>query len=103
MCYCCAPMETWSQVYTPVGHWFLSALVAAIPVIVLFYLLAVKRTSAPVAAFGGAAAAILTAIFVVRMPVGLAMMSFVFGSAYGLLPIGYVVFSAIFLYQISLD
>jgi lactate permease len=96
-------MEPWSQVYTPVGHWLISAIVAAIPVLVLFYLLAVKRTSAPVAAFGGAAAAILTAIIVVRMPIGLAFTSFVFGSAYGLLPIGYVVFSAIFLYQISLD
>ena len=96
-------METWAQVYTPVGHWLLSAIVAAIPVLVLFYLLAVRRTSAPVAAFGGAAAAILTAIIVVRMPIPLALMSFVFGSAYGLLPIGYVVFSAIFLYQISLD
>jgi lactate permease len=96
-------METWSQVYTPVGHWLLSAIVAAIPVLVLFYLLAVKQTSAPVAAFGGAAAAILTAIVVVRMPVSLALMSFVFGSAYGLLPIGYVVFAAIFLYQISLE
>jgi lactate permease len=96
-------METWSQVYTPVGHWFISALVAALPVLVLFYLLAVKRTSAPVAAFGGAIAAILTAIIVAGMPTRLALMSFVFGSAYGLLPIGYVVFSAIFLYQISLD
>ncbi|HET9216355.1 MAG TPA: L-lactate permease, partial [Terriglobia bacterium] len=33
----------------------------------------------------------------------LALTSFIYGSAFGLLPIGYVVFAAIFLYQISLD
>lgn len=96
-------METWPQVYTPVGHWFTSALVAAIPVLALFYLLAVKRTSAPVAALGGAIAAIVIAIAVCGMPVPLALISFVYGSAFGLLPIGYIVFAAIFLYQISLD
>jgi len=96
-------METWSQVYNPLGHWFVSALVALIPILVLFYLLAVKRASAPASAFGGAIAAIVVAIVVCGMPVRLALMSFVYGSAFGLLPIGYVVFAAIFLYQISLD
>jgi lactate permease len=96
-------METWSQVYAPAGHWLLSAAVAALPVIVLFYLLAGRRTSAPVAAAGGALTAILVAIFVCGMPVAMAAMAFVYGAAFGLLPIGYVVFAAIFLYQISLD
>ena len=89
--------------YEPLGHWFLSAVVAAMPVIVLLYMLAVKQTSAPAAAAGGAISALIVAIFVCGMPVGLAITSFIYGSAYGLLPIGYVVFSAIFLYQISLD
>jgi lactate permease len=96
-------METWAQMYEPLGHWFLSAVVAAMPVIVLLYMLAVKQTSAPAAAAGGAISALIVAIFVCGMPVGLAITSFIYGSAYGLLPIGYVVFSAIFLYQISLD
>jgi lactate permease len=96
-------METWSQVYAPLGHWLISAAVAVIPVVVLFYLLAVQRTSAPTAAFAGAGTAILVAIVVCGMPVSLALISFVYGSAFGLLPIGYVVFAAIFLYQISLD
>ncbi len=96
-------MQPWPQVYAPLGHWLISAAVAAIPIVVLFYLLAVRRTSAPTAAFGGAAAAILIAIVICGMPVSLAMMSFFYGAAFGLLPIGYVVFAAIFLYQISLD
>jgi lactate permease len=96
-------MQPWEQVYTPLGHWLVSAVVAAIPILVLFYLLAVRRTSAPMAAFGGAIAAILVAILMCGMPARLAMMSFVYGAAFGLLPIGYVVFAAIFVYQISLD
>jgi lactate permease len=96
-------MQPWPQVYAPLGHWLVSAAAAAIPILVLFYLLAVRRTSAPVAAFGGAIAAILIAIFMCGMPVSLAMMSFVYGAAFGILPIGYVVFAAIFVYQISLD
>jgi lactate permease len=96
-------MEPWSQIYAPLGHWLVSAAVAALPVVVLFYLLAVQRTSAPTAAFGGAGTAILIAIVVCGMPVSLALTSFFYGAAFGLLPIGYVVFAAIFLYQISLD
>ena len=96
-------MQIWSQSYDPLGNWFLSALVAALPVIVLLYMLAVKQTSAPAAAAGGAITALLVAIFFAKMPVPLALTSFLYGSAFGLLPIGYVVFAAIFLYQISLD
>src|SRR5688572_28085890 len=96
-------MQIWSQSYDPLGNWFLSALVAALPVIVLLYMLAVKQTSAPAAAAGGAITALLVAIFFAGMPIPLAITSFLYGSAFGLLPIGYVVFAAIFLYQISLD
>ena len=96
-------MQIWSQSYDPLGNWFLSALVAALPVIVLLYMLAVKQTSAPAAAAGGALTALLVAIFFAGMPLPLALTSFIYGSAFGLLPIGYVVFAAIFLYQISLD
>jgi len=96
-------MQIWSQGYDPLGNWFLSALVAALPVIVLLYMLAVKQTSAPAAAGGGALTALLVAILFARMPIDLALTSFIYGSAFGLLPIGYVVFAAIFLYQISLD
>jgi lactate permease len=96
-------VQTWSQVYAPLGYWYVSAFAASLPVVILFYLLAVRRTSAPVAAFGGAVTAIALAIFMCGMPANLALMSFLYGAAFGLLPIGYVVFAAIFLYQISLD
>lgn len=96
-------MQTWSQSYAPLGHWFPSAIVAALPLLLLFYLLAVRRTFAPLAAAYASAAAILIAVIFVGMPVPLAVISFLYGGAFGLMPIAWVVFAAIFVYQISLE
>src|SRR5688500_15027130 len=92
----------WTQVYTPVaGNFLLSALVAAIPVIVLLGLLAAFRVSAHLAALAGLASALAIAIFVYGMPAKLATMSAVYGAAFGLFPIGWIVLSAIFIYDIT--
>jgi lactate permease len=96
-------MQTWLQNYNPLGHWFLSALVAAVPLLLLFYLIAVRRTFAPLAAFYAAVAAMLIAVVLAGMPVQLAVTSFVYGGAFGLMPIAWVVFAAIFVYQVSLE
>lgn len=94
----------WTQVYQPHGwSWFFSALVAAVPVAALLLALTAFRQSAPRAAAIGAAAAILVATLFVGMPWDLAAASFAFGAAYGLLPIGWIVFSAMLLYQIAVD
>jgi lactate permease len=99
-----APTDAWTQVYQPHGWpWWAAALVAALPVAVLFWLLAFQKSSAPRAAAAGAATAILVAILFVGMPWGLALSSFGLGCAFGLLPIGWVVFSAVFLYQVAVD
>ncbi len=97
-------VETWTQSYTPHGWpWWTSAAVAALPVAVLFYMLAVRKSSAPRAAAVGALTAILAAVLFCGMPASMAIASFGYGAAFGLLPIGWVVFSAIFLYQIAVD
>lgn len=96
-------MEPWLQNYNPLGHWLPSALLAAVPLVVLFYLLAVRRMFAPLAAASAAATAIVIAVAVVGMPPQLAVISFLYGGAFGLLPIAWVVFAAIFVYQISLE
>ena len=96
-------METWSQVYDPLGHWSISALLASVPILVLFYMLAIRRTWAPYAASAGLASAFLIAVLACGMPVGMAVASVIYGGAFGLLPIAWVVFAAIFVYQISLD
>src|SRR5262245_58665895 len=93
---------TWTQTYQPVaGSLILSALVAAIPVIVLLGLLATSRVPAQVAALLGLAASLLVAVLVYHMPARLASMAAVFGAAYGLFPIGWIVLCAIFVYDIT--
>lgn len=94
----------WEQVYQPFGwHWLPSALVAAVPVVALLLALTVLRQSAPRAALIGAVAAVLVATLFVGMPWGMAFSSFLLGALNGLLPIGWIVFSAMFLYQIAVD
>ncbi|HET8923695.1 MAG TPA: lactate permease LctP family transporter [Candidatus Acidoferrum sp.] len=94
---------TWNQVYDPMGHWWLSTLVAALPVIVLLSLLAGFRVKAHLCAIAGAATAVLMAIIAFKMPALLAVTSFVYGSAFGLLKIVWIVIAAVFLYDISVE
>lgn len=94
---------TWTQVYDPLGHWWLSTLIAALPVVVLLGLLAGLRVRVHLCAIAGAATAILCAIFVFHMPSPLAFTSFLYGSAYGLLKIVWIVIAAVFLYDISVE
>ena len=91
----------WSQIYTPLGNLLLSALVAALPVIVLLGLLAFGHVRAHLAAVAGLGAALLVAILVYGMPVKLALAAAGNGAAYGLFPVGWIVLSAIFVYDIT--
>jgi lactate permease len=93
---------TWTQVYTPVnGSLLASALVAAIPVVVLLGLLAFLHVRAHWAALLGLAAALAIAVFVYGMPVQLALAAAADGAAFGLLPIGWIIFGAIFVYDVT--
>ena len=60
---------TWPQLYDPFGNTFLSTLVAAVPVLTLFFVLVVLKARVWVAAFSGMLAAILLANLVFGMPV----------------------------------
>ena len=94
---------TWTQIYDPLHHWWLSTLVASLPVVVLLGLLAGFKVRAHLCAIAGAATALLCAIFVFHMPWPLALSSFLYGSAYGLLKIVWIVIAAVFLYDISVE
>src|SRR5437016_5456481 len=94
---------TWTQVYDPLGHWWLSTLVAALPIIVLLGLLAGLKLRAHLCAVAGAATAVICAIIVFGMPARLAVSSFFYGSAFGLLKIVWIVIAAVFLYDISVE
>jgi lactate permease len=93
---------TWTQVYSPVGgSVFGSALVAAIPVVVLLGLLAIFHMRAHRAALVGLATALAIAIVIFGMPARLALAAAADGAAFGLLPIGWIVFGAIFVYDVT--
>ena len=89
---------TWTQVYDPAGHWWLSTLIAALPVIVLLGLLAGLKVRAHLCAIAGATTAVIVAIVAFKMPAVLAVSSFFYGGAFGLLKIVWIVIAAVFLY-----
>jgi len=96
-------MMTWTQVYDPLGHWWLSTLVAALPIVVLLGLLAGLKVRPHWCAIAGATTAVLCAIFVFGMPSKLALASFLYGGAFGLLKIVWIVIAAVFLYGIFVE
>jgi lactate permease len=93
----------WTQVYDPLGHWWLSTLVAALPIIVLFTLLAGLKVKPHWCAIAGALTAILVAITIFKMPMLIAGMSFAYGVAFGVLKIAWIVLAAVYLYDISVE
>src|SRR6266498_340715 len=93
---------SFTQRYSPVAdNLILSALVAALPIIVLLGMLGILRVKAHWAALAGLAASLLVAIAVFGMPVGTAAAAATNGAAFGLLPIGWIVLGAIFVYDIT--
>jgi len=94
----------WTQVYAPIGGSLgLSALAAAIPIVVLFIMLGALRTQAWVAASAALLSAFIVAIAIYRMPLNLAVISMLYGGAYGLFPIAWIVFASIMLYRLAVD
>jgi lactate permease len=91
----------WTQLYTPLGSLYLSALVAAIPVIVLLGALAFFHVKAHVAALLGLLLALGIAVGVYGMPLRMAFATAGYGAAFGLLPIGWIILNAIFIYDIT--
>jgi len=91
----------WTQVYDPLGYWWLSTIVAALPIIVLFVLLAGFKVKPHWCAVAGASTAVLVAIAIFKMPLTLAGMSFAYGVAFGVLKIAWIVLAAVYLYDIS--
>ena len=93
----------WTQIYDPLGHWWASTLVAALPVVVLLGLLAGFKVKPHWCAIAGAFTAIAVAIVIFKMPIILAVTSFGYGVAFGILKIAWIVLAAVFLYDISVE
>jgi len=91
----------WQQATDPFHSVTLSAAVAAIPIAVLFGLLITKRLPGYAAALLTFAVAIVVAIAAFRMPPDLAAIAGIYGAMTGLFPIGWIVISAVFHYNLS--
>jgi lactate permease len=91
------------QELNPLGNRVLSTVVAALPVLVLFYLLVGRRWLASWAGAAGAVVAILIAWRVYHMPLEMAGWSFLHGAVFGLLPIGWTVFAAMLIYNVTVE
>jgi lactate permease len=91
----------WAQGYDPFGNPVLSTLAAAVPVVVLLGSIAFLKLKAHVAALLGIASSLIIAILAFGMPAGMASRAAVFGAAYGLMPIGWIVLNVIFLYRLT--
>ncbi|HST11362.1 MAG TPA: L-lactate permease [Terriglobales bacterium] len=97
-----SPAKPWAQGYDPTGHWWLSTICAALPVVVLLGSLAIFRIKAHYAAFLGLAMAITIASGLFHMPIKMASITAIYGACYGLFPIGWIVLNVIFLYRMTL-
>jgi lactate permease len=94
-------MTPWTQQYDPFGNIFLSAVFAALPIFVLLGLLAGFHVKAHYAALAGLVVSLLVACGLFKMPTILALTAAGNGAAYGMFPIGWIVLTAIFTYDIS--
>ncbi|MBD9630952.1 lactate permease LctP family transporter [Pseudomonas sp. PDM19] len=94
-------MQTWQQLYTPLGSLGLSALAALVPIIFFFLALAVFRLKGHVAGAITLVLSLLIAISVYQMPVDKALASAVYGFFYGLWPIAWIIVAAVFLYKLT--
>ncbi|MDZ7638745.1 MAG: L-lactate permease [Bryobacterales bacterium] len=92
----------WQQNYVPAADSLaLSALLAALPLLGLLLLIGVFRKPSWMAATSGLVLAIFVALFGYGMPVPLLISSSLMGAAFGLFPIGWILFNAILLYQLT--
>jgi lactate permease len=93
----------WTQNYDPLGHVVLSTAVAALPVVVLLSAIALLKMRIHFAALLGLAVALGVALAVYRMPVSAAVATTIYGAAYGLFPIGWIILNLIFLYRLTVE
>ncbi len=93
----------WTQNYDPTGSEILSTIVAIVPVVMLLGTLGLLGWSAPKAAAAGLIASLAVAIGIYHMPWQSAVAAAGFGACYGMFPIGWIVFAAVFMYVLTVE
>ena len=92
----------WTQVIDPFNNTALSAVVASLPIVFIFWALAIKKMKGYQTSLIAIAIAILLAVILYRMPVKLALLSTANGALYGLFPICWIIVTAVFLFNITI-
>ncbi|EDY21215.1 L-lactate transport [Chthoniobacter flavus Ellin428] len=96
-------MALWSQNYDPFGNIVLSTMVASIPIVILLGMIALLHIRIHIAAAVGLIAALAISVGVCHMPGDIAAAATIYGAAYGLFPIGWIILNVIFLYQLTVQ
>ena len=94
-------MINWTQIINPLNNIALSAFVAAIPILFIFWALTIKKMKGYQASFLTMVIAIAIALFVYGMPAKLVLLSTFQGALYGVFPICWIILNAVFLYNIT--
>jgi len=93
----------WKMDINPLGSLALSAFVAAIPILFLFWALAYKRMKGHWAAILAVCIAMLISIVSYGMPVNLSVLSIFNGFLFGLWPVCWIVVTAVYIYNLSVE
>jgi glycolate permease/lactate permease len=91
----------WMQDYRPAGPLWLSALLAALPVVVLLVALGIARLSAPISAALSLLTALGVALLGYGMPVGLAFDSAAMGVVFGIWSVAWIAFHAVYFHNVT--
>ena len=91
----------WPQNYDPLNNPVLSTVVAALPIVVLLGSIALLRIRIHFSALLGLGAALAIALWTYHMPAKAACAATLYGAAFGLFPIGWIILNVIFLYQLT--
>jgi lactate permease len=94
----------WTQNYSALGgNLFLTALVVAIPIFFLFWALAIKKMKGHIAGVLTLLLAFIDVVLVYNMPVGVALSATILGIMNGLFPIGWIIITAVFFYNLTVE
>jgi len=91
----------WTQVIDPFNNIAISALLAAIPILFIFWALIIKKMKGYKASLLATLIAVVIAMVAYGMPVKLALLSTLNGAMYGLFPICWIIIAAVFLFNLT--
>ncbi|RRN77727.1 L-lactate permease, partial [Pseudoxanthomonas sp. SGD-10] len=96
-------MQQWTQNILPLENTVFSALLALVPIAFIFWALIIKKMKGYKASGIALVIAFFIAVVFYRMPIDLAGLSTLYGGMYGLFPICWIVITAMFLFNLSVE